>query len=106
MKKEKRLNDIVKCDVFFPINVNGVNIPAVKDESVLSALLASGIRVLMLNDYGEKSGAYCGMGVCHCCIINIENKYKQKACQTIVKPGMSIFTELNRVLSGELKNER
>ena len=95
----KRNQDITKVlDKPFTINVDGKTIPAVEGESVLSALLASNIRQLMKNDYGAESGAYCGMGVCHCCLLHIDGRHKQRACQTIVKPDMKVETSRNLVM--------
>jgi len=95
---EKRKQDITEAmDRLFTINVDGIQMLATEGESVLSTLLASSVRQLMKNDYGVKSGAYCGMGVCHCCHLHIDGKHKQRACQTIVKPDMQIETGRNMV---------
>lgn len=100
--QRKRRQDITNfLDKPFTINVDGKQIPAIEGESVLSALLASGIRQLMTNDYGKESGPYCGMGVCHCCLLYINGKHKQRACQTTVKPDMTIETRRNLVLDKE-----
>ncbi|MFT0865619.1 cyanide-forming glycine dehydrogenase subunit HcnA [Pseudomonas sp. CAM1A] len=77
--------------------VNGLPAVASAGETVLSVLNAVGLRQLARNDHGQLSGAYCGMGVCHCCLVQIDGRPKRRACQTIVKPGMSIETEVNRV---------
>lgn len=98
-KNLERNQDITKLiDPPFYIYVNGKHIQAVEGESVLSALLASNIRRLMTNDYGAESGAYCGMGICHCCLVHIDGRNKQKACQTIVQPDMKVETNRNFVL--------
>lgn len=99
----KRNQDITNLlDTPFTILVDGKPILAVEGESVLSALLASNIRQIMTNDYGTESGAYCGMGVCHCCLLYINGNHKQKACQTTVMRNMTIRTRRNLVLeSGE-----
>lgn len=95
----KRNQDITKVlDTPFVIYVDGKPIPAVEGESVLSALLASDIRQLMTSDYGIESGAYCSMGVCHCCLVHINGHHKQRACRTLVKPNMKIETRRNLVL--------
>lgn len=77
--------------------VNGLPAVASAGETVLSVLNAVGLRQLARNDHGQISGAFCGMGVCHCCLVQIDGRPKRRACQTIVKPGMSIETEVNRV---------
>lgn len=96
-----RKQDITSAvDKPFSIRVDGRAIEAIEGESVLSALLAANIRQLMKNDYGTESGAYCGMGVCHCCLLHIDGKHKQRACQTVVKPDMNISTGHNYVIEG------
>ena len=76
----KRSQDITDCvDRPFVIFVDGQPIKALEGESILSALLASDIRQLMQNDYGAHSGAYCGMGVCHCCLLHVDGRHKKKA---------------------------
>ena len=59
----------------------------------------------MKNDHNQISGAYCGMGICHCCHVKVDNKYKQRACQTLVKPEMEIQTLANRFSEEGIKNE-
>ncbi|MBI6951917.1 MULTISPECIES: cyanide-forming glycine dehydrogenase subunit HcnA [unclassified Pseudomonas] len=79
------------------IHLNGTPVVAAPGETVLSVLNAVGLRQVARNDHGQLSGAYCGMGVCHCCLVQIDGRPKRRACQTVVKPGMSIETEVNRV---------
>ena len=94
----KRSQDITDCvDRPFVIFVDGQPIKALEGESILSALLASDIRQLMQNDYGAHSGAYCGMGVCHCCLLHVDGQHKKKACQTLVQPNMNVETHRNNV---------
>lgn len=94
----KRSQDITDCvDRPFVIFVDGQPIKALEGESILSALLASDIRQLMQNDYGAHSGAYCGMGVCHCCLLHVDGRHKKKACQTLVQPNMNVETHRNNV---------
>lgn len=95
-RREQDITDIIGSS--FGIKVDGNSITAVAGESVLSTLFASNIRQLMENDYGSRSGAYCGMGVCHCCLVHINGKSKQRACQTLVAPNMIIVTNLNEVM--------
>ncbi|MCO7518651.1 MULTISPECIES: cyanide-forming glycine dehydrogenase subunit HcnA [unclassified Pseudomonas] len=77
--------------------VNGLPTVASAGETVLSVLNAVGLRQVARNDHGQLSGAYCGMGVCHCCLVQIDGRPKRRACQTVVRAGMRIETEVNRV---------
>ncbi|MEI8595924.1 (2Fe-2S)-binding protein [Photobacterium sp. Hal280] len=100
-----RTQDITPLkDSTFCVSVNDIEVKAVAGESVLSTLLASEFRRLMKNDFGASSGAYCGMGVCHCCLVEINGRHKQRACQTLVQPSMKIRTCRNRVIEGDSKN--
>ncbi len=94
----KRINDIepIAGDKV-RIEIDGTSVEAAKGETVLSTLSALGIKKMGKNDHGGVSGAYCGMGVCYCCAVRINEKEKQRACQTIVKEGMVIITQSNRL---------
>lgn len=39
---------------------------------------------------GEERAAFCFMGVCHECLVEIDGRPNQQACVTVVKPGMRI----------------
>lgn len=78
------------------IELNGRPVPAAAGESVLNVLHAVGLRQVARNDHGQVTGAFCGMGVCHCCLVSINGRPKRRACQTIVKPGMQVETGVNR----------
>ncbi|QUJ66302.1 (2Fe-2S)-binding protein [Photobacterium sp. GJ3] len=91
-------------DETFRIRVDETEVDAVPGESVLSTLLANEFRRIMKNDYGQSSGAFCGMGVCHCCMVSINGRHKKRACQTIVQPGMEVSTCRNRVVEGADQN--
>ena len=83
------------------IVLNGQVVNAAQGETVLSVLNSVGVRQLSPNDHGQISGAYCGMGVCYCCLVNIDGRHKRRACQTVVRPGMQVETGLNRVIEQE-----
>ncbi|GLO16221.1 MULTISPECIES: cyanide-forming glycine dehydrogenase subunit HcnA [Pseudomonas] len=81
--------------------LNDRAVAAAAGETVLSVMNAVGLRQLARNDHGQLSGSYCGMGVCHCCLVAIDGKPKRRACQTLVRDGMRIETEVNRVCQGQ-----
>lgn len=83
-------------DQGFEILVDGKRVRVSEGETVLSAMLAVGLRQIMKNDHSVTSGAYCGMGICHCCHVTIDGKYKCRACKTVVKAGMNVKTQDNR----------
>lgn len=74
------------------ISVNGEDILAIEGETVAAALAADG-RVA----YGEGQdagmrGPFCGMGVCHDCLVAIDGGPSCRACMTKVCANMRIRT--------------
>jgi len=106
-----RANDIVSEDEIINdkviVTINGNPISAYQGESLLATLFSLKIRDFSLNDHGKLQGAYCGMGVCYCCMVNINGRNKQRACQHTIEPGMTIdtcsnhFTTLHPVFEKE-----
>ena len=77
--------------------VDGRPILAHEGETVLAALIAAGIRRLRHSrqNHGSRSqhrGALCGMGICYECRVTINGVPDQRACMTLVEPGMNIAT--------------
>lgn len=81
-------------DIVFTIDGQPVN--AMSGETVLAVLNALGKRAIARNDHQQLMGAYCGMGICHCCLVKINDRHKQRACQTQVQAGMRVETATNR----------
>lgn len=92
----RRQNDIepLTGDVV-TVNVDGVEITCAAGETVLTALLAHGQLAIARNDHGHLTSAYCGMGVCYCCVVKIDDVDKRRACQLIVRDGMRVITQHN-----------
>ncbi len=74
------------------ITVDGSAVTAAKGETLLAVLGALGITKISKNDHGAITGAYCGMGVCYCCVVRVNGKEKQRACRLVVKEGMEVVT--------------
>lgn len=83
------------------ISLNGQPVTAAIGETVLSVIQSLGVRQVARNDHGQLAGAYCGMGVCHCCLVQIDGRHKRRACQTLVRPGMQVQTAVNRIVEQE-----
>ncbi|MGH8382814.1 cyanide-forming glycine dehydrogenase subunit HcnA [Pseudomonas sp.] len=83
------------------IQLNGQPIEVAAGETVLTVLNAVGLRQVARNDHAQLSGAFCGMGVCHCCLVSINGRPKRRACQTVVQPGMQVETLSNRFAGQE-----
>ncbi|CAI8818105.1 cyanide-forming glycine dehydrogenase subunit HcnA [Pseudomonas koreensis] len=84
------------------VHINGQPVTAAIGETVLSVIQSLGVRQVARNDHGQISGAYCGMGVCQCCLVKINGRHKRRACQTVVRDGMQIETQVNRINEQEV----
>lgn len=84
------------------VHINGQAVNAASGETVLSVIQSLGIRQVARNDHDQISGAYCGMGVCQCCLVKINGRHKRRACQTVVRDGMTVETQVNRIAEQEV----
>lgn len=76
------------------IHINGQPIKAEIGVSLSTVLWTAGIRTLRHTDQSiSPRGIFCGMGVCFDCLVMVNGKPKQRACLTIVEPGMQVRTE-------------
>jgi len=76
------------------IYINSEEKVAYEGETVLSVLMAHGIKDISKNDHEQIVGAYCGMGICYCCTVSIDQR-KRRACKTTIYEGMNINTTVN-----------
>jgi len=76
------------------VYINSEEKTAYEGETILNTLLSYGMSEISKNDHNQKVGAYCGMGICFCCTVSINNR-KRKACKTVVREGMHINTMMN-----------
>lgn len=94
------IQPLVQADM--AVHINGQAVSAAIGETVLSVIQSLGVRQIARNDHDQISGAYCGMGVCQCCLVKINGRHKRRACQTVVRDGMQIETRVNRVVAQEV----
>ena len=94
------IQPLVQADM--TVHINGQAVSAAIGETVLSVIQSLGVRQVARNDHDQISGAYCGMGVCQCCLVKINGRHKRRACQTVVREGMQIETRVNRVVAQEV----
>lgn len=76
------------------VSVNGHAVEIASGQSVWSALALSGqttTRKAALS--GEDRSAYCAMGVCFECMVEIDGIPNQQACLRRVADGMTIATQ-------------
>jgi len=94
------IQPLVQADM--TVHINGQAVSAAIGETVLTVIQSLGVRQIARNDHDQISGAYCGMGVCQCCLVKINGRHKRRACQTVVRDGMLIETQINRVVAQEV----
>ncbi|WP_046866767.1 FAD-dependent oxidoreductase [Microvirga massiliensis] len=68
----------------------GRPLAAIDGESVAAALFAHGEVALCRGKDGVAHGVFCGMGVCHDCLVTIDGRASQRACMTKVREGMRV----------------
>lgn len=63
-------------------------------EPLLTALLASGVRVLRtMPELGDPRGGYCLVGRCSDCQVIVDGVPSVRACMTLVREGMVVRTQ-------------
>jgi predicted molibdopterin-dependent oxidoreductase YjgC len=73
---------------------DGEEIAAAEGQSIAAALLAAGRRVWRWTaERGEPRGLFCGMGVCYDCLVEVDGRPNQRACQTPVVAGMRVRSQ-------------
>lgn len=76
------------------ISCDGRETTAYEGETVAAALLAAGQRVLRWTSRTHQPrGLFCGMGVCFDCLVTIDGRPDQRACQVLVADGMCVQTQ-------------
>ena len=73
------------------IEVDGRLVDTEVGLSVAAALLRAGILQLRTSPTGLPRGAFCMMGVCQECLVEIDGVQRQ-ACLVAVEPGVRVLT--------------
>ena len=74
------------------IDVDGESLTALEGDTIASALIASGRRVIRYDADGSPHGIFCGMGACFECLVDVDGDPSVRSCITPVRPGMRIRT--------------
>ena len=72
--------------------LDGVPVDAYAGETIATVLWAAGRRSFRRTPGGAPRGLYCGMGLCHECLVTVDGVPNVRACMTPVRPGMRIDT--------------
>jgi sarcosine oxidase subunit alpha len=76
------------------VAVDGAMMPAYEGETIAAVLMVSGHRTLSQGSrFNLARTVYCGMGVCHQCLVTVDGVRDLRACMTRVRPGMQISTQ-------------
>jgi len=73
---------------------DGAQMLAYPGDTIASALYAAGKRSWRKATTGEERGLLCGMGVCFDCVLSVDGISNIRACQTLVKDGMVVETNI------------
>ncbi|MEN8243414.1 MAG: (2Fe-2S)-binding protein [Thermodesulfobacteriota bacterium] len=78
----------------FEIEVDKNKIVAFEGETVATALMASGRRTFgHTTKKGHPRGVFCGIGLCHNCLMTIDGIHNTRACQVLATPGCRVETQ-------------
>ena len=73
------------------LTFEGSDIAAFTSDTVASALLAAGIRVMTTTEVaGEARGGFCFVGRCADCLVIVDGQANQRACLIPVRAGMDV----------------
>jgi aerobic-type carbon monoxide dehydrogenase small subunit (CoxS/CutS family) len=89
-----RIETAVERGMPFRIEVDGQPALAYAGETIAAVLLANGKRILRRTQKrGEPRSVYCGVGVCYDCSVTVNSVPNQRACMTLVQPGLVVRTQ-------------
>lgn len=84
-----RIEGFVRRGAKVTIAVDGKDIEAYEGETIASALLASGIRLLRSSPTGGSRGMFCAIGICQECVVEVDGM-TVAACRLPVRDRMRI----------------
>ena len=91
---DRRIQKGIERSRQFEIEVDGEKIIAFKGETFAAALMAFGRRTFRFTSKKKHPrGVYCGIGLCHECLMVINGIPNTRACQTLATPGCRVKTQ-------------
>ncbi len=94
MPFNSRVSAVDSCDHLITIYIDGHAVQACAGESIAAALLAAGRRVFRHTSKTDAPrGLFCGIGVCHDCLVTVNGRAHVRACVTPVAENMRVVTE-------------
>ncbi|MBB4845538.1 putative molibdopterin-dependent oxidoreductase YjgC [Paucibacter oligotrophus] len=74
------------------LHINGLALQVAADITVAAALAQAGLGATRRSESGQPRAAFCGMGVCQECRVQIDGIKHRLACLTAVAEGMQIVS--------------
>lgn len=84
----------------------GREVAARPGDSIAAALAAANEIHLGQRRSGARRGVFCGMGVCHDCLVTVDGRRGMRACMTPVRDGMQVLPEAELRLAGGTEPEQ
>jgi sarcosine oxidase subunit alpha len=86
----------------FEIDVDGEKFMAYQGETIAAVLVAAGRRTFRWTaKRHQPRGMYCGIGLCHECLMVVNGVPNTKACQTLATPGCQVETQMGLRREGQ-----
>ncbi|MDG1456959.1 MAG: FAD-dependent oxidoreductase [Pseudoprimorskyibacter sp.] len=80
---------------------DGQDVAAAPGDSIAAALAACGETILGQRRNGHNRAAFCGMGVCHDCLVTVDGQRGQRACMVSVREAMTVQSESDSLLAAD-----
>lgn len=75
---------------------NGETIGARSGDTIAASLIAHGHKVQSQAINGDRRGLFCGMGICHDCLVVVDGNPATRSCMTKVQDGMKVEAHPSR----------
>jgi len=62
-------------------------------DSVASCLMRAGILMTRRSLRGQPRGVFCGIGICHDCLVTVDGQRNARACQVAPRPGLVVRSQ-------------
>jgi hypothetical protein len=66
---------------------DGRPVPIRPGDTIAAALFRAGIATGRITRAGEDRGPFCGIGLCHDCLVAVDGRAGQRACMVRAEPG-------------------
>lgn len=91
---ERITNGVVRGEKI-SLFLNGQAVEAYEGETIATALLTQGVRIFTQDRLGAPRGPFCGIGVCHDCLVTVvdaagDEPRKIRACVTQAMAGAHV----------------